>query len=111
VEELEKRLKELRGFSAPWREQQCQPDRPLRDHWDWTTNQRIQMESPIALATYVAEDGLAGISGMRGPSVGEFQGRRTGVGGWGSTLIEAGGCGWDRWFPKGIPAKGKTFEM
>ena len=27
---------------------------------DWTTNQRIHMEGPMALATYVAEDGLAG---------------------------------------------------
>jgi hypothetical protein len=28
MEELEKGLKELRGFAAPWREQQCQPVRP-----------------------------------------------------------------------------------
>jgi hypothetical protein len=27
MEELEKGLKELRGFSAPWREQQCQQAR------------------------------------------------------------------------------------
>jgi hypothetical protein len=32
---------------------------------------------------------------VRCPSVGECQGRRTGVGGWGSTLIEAGEGGWD----------------
>jgi hypothetical protein len=33
--------------------------------------------------------------------------------GWlvGSTLIEVGGGGWDRGFPKGRPGKGKTFEM
>ena len=28
MEELEKRLKELRGFAAPWKEQQCQQARP-----------------------------------------------------------------------------------
>ena len=27
---------------------------------DWTTNQRVHMEGPMALATYVAEDGLVG---------------------------------------------------
>ena len=26
----------------------------------WTTNQRIHMDGPMALATYVAEDGLVG---------------------------------------------------
>jgi hypothetical protein len=35
-----------------------------------------------------------------------------GVGGWRSTLIEAGGGErWDRGFLKGRPGKGKTFEM
>ena len=27
---------------------------------DWTTNQRVHMEGPMVLATYVAEDGLVG---------------------------------------------------
>lgn len=27
---------------------------------DWTTNQRVQIEGPMALATYVADDGLVG---------------------------------------------------
>jgi hypothetical protein len=27
---------------------------------DWTTNQRVHMEGPIAPAAYVAEDGLVG---------------------------------------------------
>ena len=27
---------------------------------DWTTNQRVHMEGPMALATYVAKDGLVG---------------------------------------------------
>jgi hypothetical protein len=34
-----------------------------------------------------------------------------GVGGWGSTLIEAGEGERDRGVPKGIPGKGKTIEM
>ena len=34
------------------------PD-PYRAPRDWTTNQRIHMEGPMALA-YVAEDGLVG---------------------------------------------------
>jgi hypothetical protein len=62
MEELEKGLKELRGFAAPRRKQQCQLARPPtpRAPKDWTTNQRIHMEQPIVLDTYVAEDGLVG---------------------------------------------------
>jgi hypothetical protein len=33
MEELEKRLKELRGFDTPWREQQCQQARPPWSSW------------------------------------------------------------------------------
>jgi hypothetical protein len=48
-----------------------------------------------------------GPEGVRCPSVGECQG-----GGWESTLREAGGGGDGiRGFLKGIPGKGKTFEM
>jgi hypothetical protein len=57
---LEKGLKELRRFVAPWREQQCQLTRSPEVPRDWTTNQRIQMEGPMAPAAYVAEDGLVG---------------------------------------------------
>ena len=35
------------------------PD-PPRATGDWTTNQRIHMEGPMALATYVVEVGLVG---------------------------------------------------
>jgi hypothetical protein len=44
-------------------------------------------------------------------NVGECQGGKTGVGGWGSTLIEARGeeMGWG--FLKKRPGKGETFEM
>ena len=60
MEELGKGLKELRVFAAPWREQQCQQARSPGAPGDWTTNQRVHMEGPMALATYVAEDGLVG---------------------------------------------------
>jgi hypothetical protein len=60
MEELEKGLKEVRGFAAPFREQQCQPAIPSGAPRDGTTNQRIHMEGPMALAAYVAVDGLVG---------------------------------------------------
>jgi hypothetical protein len=34
---------------------------------DWTTNQRVHMEGPMALAVYAAEDGFVGISRKRDP--------------------------------------------
>jgi hypothetical protein len=60
MEEMEKGLKELRGFAAPREEQQYQQARPPRAPRDWTTNQRTHMEGPMAPAVYVAEDGLVG---------------------------------------------------
>ena len=61
MEELDKGLKELRGFAAPWWGSNSinQLD-TLRAPGDWTTNQRVHIEGPMALATYVAEDGLVG---------------------------------------------------
>jgi hypothetical protein len=46
-------------------------------------------------------------------SLGECQGKEVGrcVWGWGNTLIEAGGGGWDRGFLEGKPEKGIKFEM
>ena len=72
MEELEKGLKELRGFVAPWGDQKCQPARPSGAPGVWITNQRVHMEGPIAPATCVAEDGLVGhqlevcLLGLRG---------------------------------------------
>ena len=72
----------------------------------------------MALATYVAEDGLVRHQweentlkpeGVQCPSIRECQGKRTGVGGWGSTLIEVGGG--NRGLPKGRLGKGKIFEI
>ena len=34
---------------------------------DWTINQRVHMEGPMAPATYVAEDGLVGHQWESGP--------------------------------------------
>jgi hypothetical protein len=53
MEEIEKELKELRGFAAPWREQECQQAGTPGGLRDGATNQRIHME----LLTYSA-DGL-----------------------------------------------------
>jgi hypothetical protein len=60
MEELEKGLKELRRFVAPWREQQCQLARSPGAPRDWTTNQRVNMEEPMPPTAYVVEDGLVG---------------------------------------------------
>ena len=67
----------------------------------------------VALAAYVAEDGLIGHQGealgpMKAlcPSVGECQGQEVGVGGLGSR-----GRGGDRGFTEGNRGKGITFEM
>jgi hypothetical protein len=61
---------------------------------------------------YVAEDGLVGHQWKKAlcPSLGECKGREEGVGGWGNTLIEAGGrC--NREFLWGKSGKGITFKM
>ena len=57
LEELEKRLKELMGFAAPWREQECQKARPYVAPGAWTTNQSTDGGTH---GTYVAEDCLVG---------------------------------------------------
>jgi hypothetical protein len=62
IRELEKGLKELRWFVATatgW-EQQCQLAIPPGAPRDWTTNRKVHMEGPVALATYMADDGLVG---------------------------------------------------
>jgi hypothetical protein len=69
MEELEKRLKELRGLqlhggSNSVNRSDPHPGAP----GDWTTKQRIHMEQPMVLATYVAEDGLVGHQWEESPS-------------------------------------------
>jgi hypothetical protein len=98
VEEMEKGLRELRGFAAPWREQQCQqprhPDPELlvtgpptkeytwSDPWSWP-----HMWQKMALLD------ISGPEGVQCPSIGKCKDGRMGVGGWGSTLIETGAGG------------------
>ena len=60
MEEFKKELEELWEFSVLCREQECQYARLPGAPGDWTTNQRIHMEGPMALDTYVAVDDLAG---------------------------------------------------
>jgi hypothetical protein len=69
VEELEKGLKDLKGFAVPWREQKCQRVRCPGAPGDWTTNQRIHMAEPMAPATYDTEDGLLGYQWDKMPFV------------------------------------------
>jgi hypothetical protein len=57
---MEKLVKELRLSAPSWRKQQRQPAKPPGTPRDWTTNQRVHMKGPMALAAYVAEDGLVG---------------------------------------------------
>jgi hypothetical protein len=52
-----------------------------------------------------------GLVKARCPSVGVCQSGEAGVGGWGSTLIEAGGRVWDKGYLKGNLGKGITIEM
>jgi hypothetical protein len=56
----EKGRKELRGYAAPCGETTVLTGQTPRAPRDWTNNQRLHMEGPMVLATYVAEDGLVG---------------------------------------------------
>jgi hypothetical protein len=124
MEKLEKGLKELRGFAAPWGKQQCQPVRPpefgggngpptkectRRDPWLLT-----HMWQRMALLDICERRGfwsweclllqcrwMPGQEDRRGGWVGEGKhpnrGKRKGA--------------WDRGFPMGIHRNGKTLEM
>jgi len=75
----------------------------------------------MAPAAYVAEDGLVGNQWEKSPLVlcrfdtpvegNARTGKLEGMGGSGSTLIEAGQGGWDRGFLEGKPGRGITFEI
>lgn len=60
MEELEKGMKELRGLHIHRGSNSVNMPDPLALSGDSTTNQRIHMEGPMALTTYVAEDCLVG---------------------------------------------------
>jgi hypothetical protein len=90
MEELEKRLKELRRFAAQFGEQQCQPARP--DHlWiSWgLDHQTNSIHGGIHGSSWVCGIGWTSVVGeslgpvgVLCPSVGEFQGGKAGVSGW-----------------------------
>jgi hypothetical protein len=121
MEEVEKGLKELWGFAAPWREQQCQQARHLPPELPETgPPTKEHMERPMALATYVAEDDFVGHQwderplGLRvldAPCRGMPGGEDRS--GWVRMHPHRGrGRGYViRGFPKGQHGKGKTFEM
>jgi hypothetical protein len=69
--------------------QQYQPTRPPQSSQGLTTNQRVHIEQPMALAKYVAEDGLVGHQWQERPLVlWRFNAQCRGMPGW------EGGCGW-----------------
>ena len=60
-EKLQKVLKELRGSAAPWgKGTTVWTGQSPGAAGNLTTNQRLHMEGPLALAAYVAEDGTVG---------------------------------------------------
>ena len=59
MKELEKGPKELKGYAAPLEEHQYELTSIPRVPWNETTNQRKHMVEFVALALYLAEDGLA----------------------------------------------------
>ena len=60
MKELEKGPKGLKHFPSLKEEQQYELTSIPRAPRDYTTNQRVQMEQPMAPAAYVAEEGLVG---------------------------------------------------
>ena len=61
--------RELKGSEAPKKEHQYELTSTPRAPWNYTTNQRKHMVGPVALAIYVAEDGLVGHQGEERPLV------------------------------------------
>ena len=59
MEELEKGLKELKGFATHRKNNNVgQPDHLPRVPRDYTTKQKVHMAGPMTLAIYVAENGF-----------------------------------------------------
>ena len=56
MKELEKGLKEQKGFATSWEEQHYQQTKPSRTPRDWNTNQWVDMERHMTLVAYAAED-------------------------------------------------------
>ena len=119
MEELEKGLKKLKEFEAPWGEQQCQPavdphssqrlDHQLKNRHGGTHDSCLTCSRRWPCWTDV-EGVVLGPEVVPCPIIRECQGVKIGVGGWGSTLTEAGGGVGER-FLKGRPGKRITSEM
>jgi hypothetical protein len=58
VKELEKVPRELKRNEAPYEEHQYELTSTPRAPWNYSTNQRKHVVELVALAIYVAEDGL-----------------------------------------------------
>jgi hypothetical protein len=58
MKELEKVPRELKGSEAALEEHQYELTSTPRTPWNYTTNQRKHMMELVALAIYVADDGL-----------------------------------------------------
>ena len=80
------------------------PD-PSRIPGEWTTKQRVHMEGPMALAAYVAEDGLVGHQWEEWRLVLARAGKWKWMGRWRSCLIETGRGVRDKGF--GVVGTGK----
>ena len=108
------------GVYSPMGRATVSPARSPGDPRDWTTNQRIHIEGPMAPAAYVAEDGLLrhqweeralGLRVFNEP-VGKdnFRGRAAKQEwvGWVSTLIEEGRGSWGEGVSEEETWKGET---
>ena len=70
MKELEKELKELRGLQPHGGSNSVnRPDLPDLQG-DWTTNQRVHMEEPLALASTTCGRGWPGWMSMKGVVLG-----------------------------------------
>jgi hypothetical protein len=84
MEELEKGLQELRGVCSPKLLAVSTGQTP-RIPGDWTTNQRVHMYGPMALARMWQRMAMLGINGRSGPwSCGDWTPHCKGIPQWGS---------------------------
>ena len=60
MKDPEKVPRELKGSEAPSKEHQYELTSTPRAPWNYSTNQRKHMVELVALAIFVAEDGLVG---------------------------------------------------
>jgi hypothetical protein len=112
MKKLEKGLKELSEFAAPWREQECQQVRPSgapgagppTKEYTW----RDLWLRPHMWPCWTSVGGAAlGPENVQCHSVGECQGRKWGVGGWVGEHPHRGREDWIGGFQRGDMERGK----